>query len=229
MSGVPVLATSESAQDVSPRIGIEKRCGRCKEIKLLTEFNSLGGKRPNEYQSRCKKCVCNEDPEKARARHQAWYYKNIERARETSRRWRSANKERCRKVNDAYNEKNRDKMLAWQHRANTTRRKNPMFKLSDHMGTRMGAALKSGKGGKSWKTMVSFTLQELRERLESLFQPGMAWENYGQWHVDHIRPVCSFNFNGPDDEDFKKCWSLDNLQPLWARDNKSKGGRWSNN
>jgi hypothetical protein len=51
----------------------------------------------------------------------------------------------------------------------------------------------------------------------------MTWKNYGKWHIDHIRPISSFKITGIDCEDFKKCWSLSNLQPLWAFDNLSKG------
>jgi cobalamin-dependent methionine synthase I len=31
---------------------------------------------------------------------------------------------------------------------------------------------------------------EAKEHLESLFEPGMSWSNHGEWHIDHIRPVC---------------------------------------
>jgi len=54
----------------------------------------------------------------------------------------------------------------------------------------------------------------------------MTWQNYGEWHIDHIRPLCSFDFESTQDASFKKAWSLDNLQPLWAEDNLVKGGKW---
>lgn len=52
----------------------------------------------------------------------------------------------------------------------------------------------------------------------------MTWENHGihGWHIDHKIPVSAFKFKKPEDEDFKLCWSLKNLQPLWAFDNISK-------
>ncbi len=53
-----------------------------------------------------------------------------------------------------------------------------------------------------------------------------SWDNMDDWHIDHIRPVSSFNFTTTDCEDFKKCWALNNLQPLWAKDNMSKGDKW---
>ena len=50
-------------------------------------------------------------------------------------------------------------------------------------------------------------------------------DNYGKWHIDHIKPISSFNINGINSDDFKKCWSLNNLQPLWAKDNLQKGNK----
>ena len=73
---------------------------------------------------------------------------------------------------------------------------------------------------------LDFSLEELTTHIESLFKGGMSWSNYGEWQLDHIRPVSSFNYTTTDCADFKKCWALENLQPLWARDNMSKGNKW---
>jgi 5-methylcytosine-specific restriction endonuclease McrA len=47
----------------------------------------------------------------------------------------------------------------------------------------------------------------------------MTWENYGEWRVDHIKPISSFNFTDINDDEFKKCWPLENLQPLCEKEN----------
>jgi len=64
--------------------------------------------------------------------------------------------------------------------------------------------------------------------LESQFKPGMNWENYGKygWHIDHIRPQSWFKFESKNDPEFKICWALSNLQPLWAKENSFKGNRF---
>jgi hypothetical protein len=53
----------------------------------------------------------------------------------------------------------------------------------------------------------------------------MTWGNYGQWHVDHKIPISAFNYETPDDIDFKRCWALKNLRPMWAKENISKGAK----
>ena len=56
------------------------------------------------------------------------------------------------------------------------------------------------------------------------FVSGMSWENYGKWHIDHIKPCASFNLLEEDEQ--KKCFHYTNLQPLWAKDNLKKGGKY---
>ena len=69
---------------------------------------------------------------------------------------------------------------------------------------------------------LTFTIKELRVHMENQFDDWMNWDNHGLWHIDHIRPVASFNFTSMEDEDFKKCWALENLQPLKDTENMRK-------
>lgn len=73
---------------------------------------------------------------------------------------------------------------------------------------------------------------KLKAHLESLFEPWMNWENYGNpknsdrtWHIDHIIPQSKLLFISLEDENFKKCWALENLRPLCAKENQRKGNR----
>ena len=67
------------------------------------------------------------------------------------------------------------------------------------------------------------TIEELKLYLAAKFQPGMSWENwsFAGWHIDHIRPLASFDLT--DSAQFKLAVHYTNLQPLWAKDNFSKG------
>jgi hypothetical protein len=72
---------------------------------------------------------------------------------------------------------------------------------------------------------LPYSTDELAAHLERQFAPGMGWQNMGAWHIDHVRPVASFRFSSQTDDGFKACWSLSNLQPLWAAENMRKGAR----
>jgi hypothetical protein len=73
--------------------------------------------------------------------------------------------------------------------------------------------------------ILKYTPEQLSNHLENQFTDGMTWENYGEWHVDHKLPITSFDFKEIGDEEFLKCWSLDNLQPMWAQENIRKSNR----
>jgi len=57
----------------------------------------------------------------------------------------------------------------------------------------------------------------------------MNWNNYGKygWTIDHIIPISWWKFESYEDREFKQCWCLANLQPLWAHDNFSKHNRYA--
>jgi hypothetical protein len=91
----------------------------------------------------------------------------------------------------------------------------------------------NGRIGKNLRTSkyCRYTIADLQKHLEDRFQPGMTWENRGLygWHIDHVKPLCKFEFFTSDGRvkvsEVRKAVALKNLQPLWAADNLSKGGR----
>ena len=103
------------------------------------------------------------------------------------------------------------------------------LRISDYLRHYLYRAVK-GKQYNS-KYYLDYTVKELMDHLEALFIPGMSWNNYGEWHIDHIRPLVSFDFideNGNQNiEEIQKSMALSNLQPLWAHDNISKGGKYT--
>lgn len=68
------------------------------------------------------------------------------------------------------------------------------------------------------------TWQDLVEHIEHQFKDGMTWSNYGDWHIDHIKPCASFDLT--DEIQLQQCFHFSNLQPLWASENCSKGAKY---
>ena len=108
--------------------------------------------------------------------------------------------------------------------------KNPFYRLNRNMSTSINQYLKCNnlsKNRRHYETLIINTIQEIIEHLEKNFLPGMSWKNYGRngWHIDHIIPKEFFKFTSTDDIEFKMCWSINNLQPLWELDNIKKGDK----
>ena len=92
----------------------------------------------------------------------------------------------------------------------------------------MSNCLRKVEGANRWKMLVGYDIEDLRQHITSQFTKGMTWDNYGDWHIDHIKPLSHFDYESTDDSEFKECWSLWNLQPLWAKENYRKRDRCDN-
>lgn len=105
---------------------------------------------------------------------------------------------------------------------------NPKYRLDVRMHKNISKCLSAFKNGKSWKTLVGYSVMDLILHLERRFRDGMTWENYGTvWHIDHIIPKSFFKYSEYDDS-FRECWSLENLQPLFAEENLRKNNKVPN-
>ena len=150
------------------------------------------------------------------------------------REWKLANSEKMKSYREKYNLKKGikskpRKLLSLSERQNNKRerrRRNfrkrwlePMFRLNSNISRRIRQSIASGKQNSSWQEVLGFSLNKLKAHLEIQFSEGMSWDNYGEWHIDHIKPIAFFCFNNITDQDFKDCWALQNLRPLWASEN----------
>jgi hypothetical protein len=77
------------------------------------------------------------------------------------------------------------------------------------------------KKEKNTHEILGYSAYDFKLHIEKLFLSGMTWENWGEWHIDHIKPVSSFDKK----EDPKIVNSLTNIQPLWAKDNIIKSDK----
>ena len=98
------------------------------------------------------------------------------------------------------------------------------FRLLQRIRGRISAVLKGRLKNSSTLKYIGCTLPELKAHLEKQFEAGMSWSNYGEWHVDHIRPCASFDFNDP--VSLSQCFHYSNLQPMWKLDNAKKNSSW---
>ena len=122
--------------------------------------------------------------------------------------------------NQQNNAERRKKYIREYHRE---RRKTDIrFRLNGNIGSAIGHSLRGKKEWAKWIDLVGYNIDDLMKHIEEKFEPWMAWENYGEWHIDHIIPKNRFNYKTPKDAEFKKCWALENLQPLSAEENWSK-------
>lgn len=156
------------------------------------------------------------------ARHRAYDLAHKEEKAARGRAWRETHREQARISARLRYHQNRDYL-------SECRQANPKLRLGHGVTGAIGTSLHGNKAGRHWESLVGYTLEDLMHYLKARFQPGMTWQNYGRfgWHIDHVKPIASFSFESPDDPQFKECWALSNLQPMWAHDNLQKGTRES--
>lgn len=117
----------------------------------------------------------------------------------------------------------------------------PAYKLRRNLSTTIFLALKKSSSSKNNNSIIQylpFTIKDLKCHLESRFESWMSWYNWGKyniktwddndqstwtWQIDHIIPQSKLPYTSMEDENFKKCWALDNLRPLSAKTNIIEG------
>lgn len=162
--------------------------------------------------------------EKVLAKNKKWIAKNKEKILNQKKEYFAANKEKIKAYKKSYYEKNKIEIIEKARIHHKVRRKlDAKYKMTLLCRKRLHSALKAQNAAKNHRTLelLGTTIAKAYAYLESLFQPGMSWDNHGEWHIDHIIPCASFDLTNPAEQ--KKCFHYTNLQPLWAADNLSKG------
>ena len=196
-----------------------KKCTQCKLVLSRSEFQKKGS--TDGLNSRCKAC--------AHVYRKSYHEKNREKGISASNEWRRNNLDRVNELRRIRNKTPEHKLKNAKYMRDR-RHSDPTFRLRMNFSNLISYSLKnyavvSSKQGYSWETILEYNLEDLIVHLEKQFQPGMNWENYGRWHIDHIIPQSFYRFESIDDPLFHKCWELNNLQPLWAEDNLKKSDR----
>ena len=156
------------------------------------------------------------------------YHKHKEKKSEYHKKWSEQNKEHLSNYIKEYRENNVDKIRQIKRDYERNRKAtDPLYKLISNFRTAIYQVLKESnvEKNKSYFDILGYTPEELINHLEKQFKDDMTWDNYGIWHVDHKLPITSFDIQEMGDEEFMKCWCLDNLQPMWGEENIRKSNK----
>ena len=132
--------------------------------------------------------------------------------REYEKSWQKDNMEKYRAGKRQWNRKHPEYFVAY--RASDIRKK-----IAHALRVRIRRVIRQGSAIKNLGCDVS----EFITYLENKFTEGMTWENYGKWHIDHIKPLSSFDLTNPDQ--LAQACNYKNMQPLWAADNIRKNNK----
>lgn len=196
-----------------------KVCTKCGINKKITEYN-VHKQTNTGYATWCKVCT-NEYIKLYRE-------KNKEKCKQRYQNYIINNREKMRGYYKTYYEKHREKIIKRKVISNNKRRKirkqqDLAYKIQCNLRRRMLLAVQGRRKISSTFDLIGCSSEFLKQYLESKFSTGMSWNNYGYkgWHIDHILPCSSFDLTNPEQQ--KKCFHYSNLQPLWAKDNMTKG------
>lgn len=113
--------------------------------------------------------------------------------------------------------RNRGKVKAYRKRYNST----PIGRVKRRIGVHLRKLLTVSNIKKDpICPSIGCSRKAFRTHMEQRFQTGMTWDNYGEWTIDHIKPLCLFNLLDPKERLAANLYT--NLQPLWSKDNTLK-------
>jgi hypothetical protein len=156
------------------------------------------------------------------------YLKNREKRLQYFSDWQKDNRDRLNDYHQKWREKNIDKHREYKRKYEKHRKDtDPLYKLITNFRTAIWTVLKESNVDKygHYFDVLQYTPEELINHLEKQFKDDMTWDNYGIWHVDHKLPITSFDIQEMGDEEFMRCWCLDNLQPMWGEENIRKSNK----
>ena len=161
-----------------------------------------------------------------------WREKNKDYTSKSHKKWSEKNRDHLNEYHQKWREKNIDKHREYKRKYEKHRKDtDPLYKLISNFRTAIYQVLKENRVDKnqSYFDVLQYTPEQLIVHLEKQFTERITWENYGEWHVDHKQPISSFNIQEMGDSEFMKCWSLENLQPMWGEENIRKSNKIFNN
>ena len=158
------------------------------------------------------------DKEKQKEYLSMYYLKNKDRYRdvkkEAIKKWRLNNKLRVSLYNAKYSKSHRFQI---NKREKDRRDNDPIYKMKINIRRRIRKFIINKIGNTT--DILGCSYYDVRVHISNNFKEGMNWDNYGEWHIDHIKPLALAKTK---EETYKLC-HYTNLQPLWAIENLQKG------
>jgi len=220
-----------------------KTCSKCKIEKDLSTFSkSKRGK--GGYRAECKDCekLYRKINSKRRQEYKKSYYEDN---KTQIKEYQKNNQEEIRKYKQEWCKKNTEKSKI--HRRaylNDRYKSDPLFRLHRIVSKATYESLRKIDSSKNNQSVLKFlpfeSWAKLKNHIEKQFEPWMTWDNQGKydpktwndndqstwtWQLDHIIPQSRFKYSSMNDEEFRKCWALDNLRPYPSKHNVTEKDR----
>lgn len=194
-----------------------KNCNRCNNsFPANKEYFNQNSKLVDGLHTICKKCI--------KEYNSIRYKKYKDKMLLQSKRWVEKNKNQVKKNKQLWYEKNKEEFLQKSLQYKKHRYKTDLsYRLTCNLRRRLHRAIDGKLKNESALKLLGCSIEQLKLHLEKQFDKGMNWENYGKWHIDHIKPCASFDLSLESEQ--KICFHFTNLQPLWAKDNIRKSNK----
>lgn len=183
--------------------------------------------------SRCRPCRKEENEicrarEDQKIRQKAWRDANKDKVRETNKAYRAAGYTSTQAVSKWREENIEHSRAKESKKMREYRATKPWFNLKARISSRINIMLKNGHGPKARRStfdLLGYSREDLMAHIEAQFTDGMSWDRLlaSEIHIDHIIPLSFFKAEDASSIEFKMCWSLSNLRPMWAAENMAKG------
>jgi len=204
-----------------------KKCNKCQIIQELTDFHKSKNSKDG-YKNVCKQCRLTQQKEYVaknleKVKKSYEKYVTSEKGKKTlsnnQQRYYYNNRKKCNKISREWNKNHAEFVKNYNKEYNKIRKITDKDKIIWR--TILNNSLKRLGKPKEGHTidLLGYSALELKNHITSLFTDGMSWENYGEWHIDHIKGVVNFD----KDTHPSIVNALNNLRPLWATTREING------